>query len=116
MAPIEFNKWGFPEVDPETMRSSEENVWVGGDLAGVANTTVESVNDGKQAAWSMHQYLQVHILIPSGTHTDTHTNTYRYTYQYLQIYILIPTYNCYLKHYIAFNGRSHSINYCDIHV
>ena len=28
-------------------------------MAGVANTTVESVNDGKQAAWFIHQYLQV---------------------------------------------------------
>lgn len=58
MAPLKFNSWGVPEVDPETMVSSEPNVFVGGDLAGVANTTVESVNDGKQAAWYMHQYLQ----------------------------------------------------------
>ena len=43
----------------ETMATSVENVFCGGDLAGYANTTVESVNDGKQAAWYMHQYLQV---------------------------------------------------------
>ena len=41
------------------MATSEPNVWCGGDVAGVANTTVESVNDGKQASWFMHQYLQV---------------------------------------------------------
>ena len=59
MAPLLFNKWGFPEVDPETMATSEPNIWCGGDIAGVANTTVESVNDGKQASWFIHQYLQV---------------------------------------------------------
>ena len=59
MSPVKFNKWGMPEVDTETMATSEPNVWCGGDMAGVANTTVESVNDGKQAAWFIHQYLQV---------------------------------------------------------
>eukprot|EP00731_Ephydatia_muelleri_P018077 Em0011g117a len=58
MKPLKFNKWGYPEVDPVTMVSSEPNVFCGGDLAGCANTTVESVNDGKQAAWHMHRYLQ----------------------------------------------------------
>ena len=60
MSPLKFNKWGLPEVDPDTMASSEPGVFCGGDIAGVANTTVESVNDGKAAAWSMHKYLQVH--------------------------------------------------------
>ena len=59
LEPICLNKWMLPEVDPEMMVSSEPNVFVGGDLGGSANTTVESVNDGKQAAWFMHQYLQV---------------------------------------------------------
>lgn len=59
MAPLKFNKWGLPEVDPHTMSSSEPGIFCGGDIAGVANTTVESVNDGKQAAWHIHKYLQV---------------------------------------------------------
>ena len=59
MAPIRFNQWGLPEVNYETMQTSEPNIWCGGDLAGLAATTVESVNDGKQAAWHMHSYLQV---------------------------------------------------------
>jgi len=41
------------------MSSSEPGVFCGGDIAGVANTTVESVNDGKQASWHLHKYLQV---------------------------------------------------------
>uniref|UniRef100_A0A6I8NLA2 Dihydropyrimidine dehydrogenase [NADP(+)] n=1 Tax=Ornithorhynchus anatinus TaxID=9258 RepID=A0A6I8NLA2_ORNAN len=58
LAPIKFNRWGLPEVDPETMQTSEPWVFAGGDLAGLANTTVESVNDGKQASWYIHKYLQ----------------------------------------------------------
>ncbi|XP_069686941.1 dihydropyrimidine dehydrogenase [NADP(+)] isoform X1 [Periplaneta americana] len=58
IAPLKLNKWGLPEVNFETMQSSEPNVFCGGDLAGVAETTVESVNDGKTAAWFIHKYLQ----------------------------------------------------------
>jgi dihydropyrimidine dehydrogenase (NADP+) len=59
MSPLKFNKWGLPDVNPETMQSSVPNVFCGGDLAGTSETTVESVNDGKTAAWFMHKYLQV---------------------------------------------------------
>ena len=43
----------------ETMQTSEAAVFCGGDLGGYCNTTVEAVNDGKQASWYMHKYLQV---------------------------------------------------------
>ena len=59
LEPLKFNRWGLPEVDSTTQQSSEPWVFCGGDVAGVAQTTVESVNDGKVAAWSMHRYLQV---------------------------------------------------------
>ncbi|KAK7100969.1 dihydropyrimidine dehydrogenase [NADP(+)]-like [Littorina saxatilis] len=58
LEPLKFNRWGLPEVDTTTQQSSEPWVYCGGDVAGVAQTTVESVNDGKVAAWSMHRYLQ----------------------------------------------------------
>ena len=58
LKPIKLNRWGLPEVNTETMQSSEPWVFCGGDIAGVAQTTVESVNDGKQASWHMHKYLQ----------------------------------------------------------
>ena len=45
----------------KTMVTSEPDIFVGGDLGGLANTTAEFVNDGKQAAWYMHQYLQVFV-------------------------------------------------------
>ncbi|XP_036739751.2 dihydropyrimidine dehydrogenase [NADP(+)] isoform X2 [Manis pentadactyla] len=58
LSPIKFNKLDLPEIDPETMQTSEPWVFAGGDLVGVANTTVESVNDGKQASWYIHTYIQ----------------------------------------------------------
>lgn len=59
MTPIKFNRWGLPDLHPESMRASEPWVFAGGDLAGHAHTTVESVNDGKQASWHIHKYIQV---------------------------------------------------------
>jgi len=58
LAPLKMNRWSLPEVDALTMTSSESDVFCGGDVAGSAETTVESVNDGKTAAWSVHKYLQ----------------------------------------------------------
>ncbi|XP_059839547.1 dihydropyrimidine dehydrogenase [NADP(+)]-like isoform X1 [Hypanus sabinus] len=58
MANIKLNRWGYLDVDAETMQTSEPWVFAGGDVMGLANTTVESVNDGKQASWHIHKYLQ----------------------------------------------------------
>ncbi|XP_063284409.1 dihydropyrimidine dehydrogenase [NADP(+)] isoform X1 [Pelobates fuscus] len=58
MTPVKFNRWGLPDVNPETMETSEPGIFTGGDLAGLANTTVESCNDGKQASWHIHKYIQ----------------------------------------------------------
>ncbi|XP_038127449.1 dihydropyrimidine dehydrogenase [NADP(+)] [Cyprinodon tularosa] len=58
MAPVKLTRWDTPEVNTETMQTSEPWVFAGGDVAGLANTTVESVNDGKQASWHIHRYIQ----------------------------------------------------------
>ncbi|EFN81057.1 Dihydropyrimidine dehydrogenase [NADP+] [Harpegnathos saltator] len=58
MAPVKINKWNLPEVNEATMTTSVSGVFCGGDLAGVSQTTVESVNDGKTAAWYIHKYIQ----------------------------------------------------------
>lgn len=62
--PVKFNKWGLPEIDPYLMVTSEPHIFGGGDIGGVSQTTVESVNDGKQASWHMHRYLQSKHGIP----------------------------------------------------
>ena len=59
LSPLTMTRWGLPAVDPATMCSSEADVFCGGDIAGTAETTVESVNDGKTAAWNIHVRLQV---------------------------------------------------------
>lgn len=61
LAPVKLTRWGTPEVNTDTMQTSEPWVFAGGDVAGVANTTVESVNDGKQASWHIHRYIQVNL-------------------------------------------------------
>ena len=58
VAPLKLTRWGLPDIDETKMTTSEPWVFAGGDIAGVAETTVEAVNDGKIAAWSMHAYLQ----------------------------------------------------------
>ena len=60
--PVEFDDAGLPRVNLTTMQTSVPWLFCGGDLAGVAQTTVESVNDGKTASWSMHKYLQVVVV------------------------------------------------------
>ena len=58
LAPLEFDRWGLPATDPATQATSEAGVWCAGDLAGLAQTTVEAANDGKTAAWHIHKHLQ----------------------------------------------------------
>ncbi|XP_055341631.1 dihydropyrimidine dehydrogenase [NADP(+)]-like [Paramacrobiotus metropolitanus] len=64
LEPLKFTKHGYAVVDKLTMTAQDVPwLFVGGDIAGVSETTVEAVNDGKSASWSMHRYLQsVHNL------------------------------------------------------
>ena len=55
---VRLSSWGGPEMDVMKMTASEDWVFCGGDLAGVAETAVEAVNNDKIVARSMHKYLQ----------------------------------------------------------
>lgn len=73
MAPLSLDKYNYPVVDLANMSTTEPGVFCGGDLAKVASTTVESVNDGKTAAWHIHRFLQVSTvdqLTPSRCESD----------------------------------------------
>lgn len=59
MKPLKLNSRNLPVIDSSTMQTSHPAVWAGGDFAGIAETTVESVNDGKIAAWYIHCTLEV---------------------------------------------------------
>lgn len=58
LKPLKLRESNLPVVDVEKMTTSENWVFCGGDMAGIAETTVEAVNDGKTASWSVHSYLQ----------------------------------------------------------
>lgn len=58
MSPIELNSWGLPAINDASHQTSVNEVFCGGDFGGYSGTTVESVNDGKVAAWFMHCQIQ----------------------------------------------------------
>lgn len=58
LAPVKLGDGNLPIVSNLTMKTSHAKVWCGGDLAGLAETTVEAVNDGKTAAWFIHCHLE----------------------------------------------------------
>ncbi|VDK62219.1 unnamed protein product [Cylicostephanus goldi] len=47
MSPVKVNKGGFVQVDKNNQTTNVPWVFAGGDVAGVAETAVEAVNDGK---------------------------------------------------------------------
>jgi len=77
--PIELNpSTKLPIVDPQTMMTSVNGVFCGGDLSGITETTVEAVNDGKTAAWNIHNYLKQQTFSlnsPSGPANATNNST-----------------------------------------
>lgn len=67
-APLTFTPSGTADVDIVTMQcKSDPWLFAGGDLVG-NGTTVEATNDGKQASWHIHKYLQgLHKITVSDT-------------------------------------------------
>jgi len=59
LKPLSLNPdTGLPSIDPQTMMTSIAGIFCGGDLSGITETTVEATNDGKTAAWNIHNYLK----------------------------------------------------------
>jgi glutamate synthase (NADPH/NADH) small chain len=54
---LEVNKWGNIVVDPESMRTSRDGVWAGGDIVSGGATVILAAGAGKKAAKDMHRYL-----------------------------------------------------------
>lgn len=48
----------LPLINSQTMETSIKGVFCGGDLSGITETTVEAVNDGKTAAWAIHNHIK----------------------------------------------------------
>ena len=54
---MKVSKWGTIEVDEETLQTSIDRVWAGGDIVTGAATVILAMGAGRKAARSMHEYL-----------------------------------------------------------
>lgn len=54
---VETNKWGYFVFDEETMQTTREGIFCGGDIARGAATVILAVGDGKKAARGIDKYL-----------------------------------------------------------
>lgn len=53
---LKLNKWGNIEID-EFNRTSEDNIFAGGDVAGTKQTVAWAVRSGRDAAENIIEYL-----------------------------------------------------------
>ncbi len=55
---IKFNDWGLPEIDEDTFQSSIDRVFFGGDASLGPKNIIWAVEQGHQAAISIHSFCQ----------------------------------------------------------
>ena len=58
MKDLDVSRWGTIKVDPNSMHSSVEGVFAGGDIVRGGATVILAMGDGRKAASSMDQYLK----------------------------------------------------------
>jgi glutamate synthase (NADPH/NADH) small chain len=56
---LDLNQWGYIIADPETGKTTKKGVWAGGDIVTGSATVILAMGAGRQAADSMHKYLQM---------------------------------------------------------
>ena len=56
-SPLRVSRWASIEVDPETLQTSREGVFAGGDVVVGAGTLVEAIAAGQRAAEAIGRYL-----------------------------------------------------------
>jgi len=54
---LKLNKWGYIEINPETMETSIKNVFAGGDIVTGSATVISAMGAGKKAAGAMIRRL-----------------------------------------------------------
>ena len=60
-ADLEFNKWGNILVDEETMKTSKEGVFAGGDIVTGGATVILAMGAGRKAANAINEYLMTPV-------------------------------------------------------
>ncbi len=61
MKELDVSRWGTINVDQDTMHSSVEGVFAGGDIVRGGATVILAMGDGRKAAGSMDQYLKSRV-------------------------------------------------------
>ena len=54
---LELNKWGRIQIDDKN-RTSDSKVFAGGDIAGAKGTVAWAARSGREAAYSIMEYLK----------------------------------------------------------
>ena len=54
---VKLNKWGYIEVNPETMETTKEFVYAGGDIVTGSATVIQAMGAGRIAANAIHKKL-----------------------------------------------------------
>jgi glutamate synthase (NADPH/NADH) small chain len=54
-----LNQWGYVIAEPETGKTTKRGVWAGGDIVTGAATVILAMGAGRQAADSIHRYLEL---------------------------------------------------------
>ncbi|MGA1822999.1 MAG: NADPH-dependent glutamate synthase [Thermoplasmatota archaeon] len=57
MPDLKRNKWGYVDVDEETMETSKEFVYAGGDIVTGSATVIQAMGAGRKAATAIHRKL-----------------------------------------------------------
>jgi len=60
---LNISRWGTIEVNPETMQSSVEDLFAGGDIVRGGATVILAMGDGRLAADGMHKYVSEKVKI-----------------------------------------------------
>ena len=60
---LKISKWGTIEVNPDTMQSSVEDIFAGGDIVRGGATVILAMGDGRLAAAGMHKYVSEKVKV-----------------------------------------------------
>lgn len=61
MPELEVTDWGTLKVDKDSMQSSVEGIFAGGDIVRGGATVILAMGDGRKAARGMHEYLKAKV-------------------------------------------------------